>query len=106
MYHTSNRSQYLQALREKLGIKLGMSKEEALEKFMQWKADKRTCERCEEDKLSQFCDLRSICKEAEDGAIKDRAVNIGKEPGRSVRHLKVNALRHEAKRVSVGKHRR
>lgn len=52
--------------REELGIKIGMSKEEALEKFREWRLTKKTCDRCEGEKYVAFCPFHLICKEAMD----------------------------------------
>ena len=55
-------------MRQRLGINSGMTKEEALQKFSQWKSDKRTCARCEEGGGNQYwdyCPYRRICEEAE-----------------------------------------
>jgi len=51
--------------RQKLDIKIGMSKEEALEKFRVWRESKKTCARCEGEKYVEFCPIHLICKEAE-----------------------------------------
>jgi len=51
--------------REKLGIKIGMTKEEALECFMEWRTDKKTCERCDGTEYVSFCPVHLICEEAE-----------------------------------------
>ena len=49
--------------REELGIELGMSKEEALEKFLEWQASKKACQRCEGKKYVEFCPYNLICRE-------------------------------------------
>jgi hypothetical protein len=51
--------------RSELGIKVGMSKSEAFEKFREWQMKKKTCQRCEGEKLVQFCPIHSICMEAQ-----------------------------------------
>jgi len=48
-----------------LGVTYGMSKEEALEKFREWRERKKTCQRCEGESLVEFCPIRLICMEAE-----------------------------------------
>ena len=35
--------------REILGVEVGMTKEETLNKFMEWKGNKKTCQRCQEE---------------------------------------------------------
>jgi len=52
--------------RQELGIEVGMSKEEALEKFTAWQLKKKTCQRCEGDKYFEYCPIRLVCKEAND----------------------------------------
>ncbi len=52
---------------EKLGIEFGMTKQEALEKFHQWREKKKTCERCECESYLSYCPVRLICEEAEEG---------------------------------------
>jgi hypothetical protein len=56
----------IEGWREELGIKLGMSKEEAFEKFRTWRESKRTCQRCEGEKLAEYCPVNNICKEADE----------------------------------------
>jgi hypothetical protein len=51
--------------REKLGIKVGSTKEEGLECFMEWRATQKTCERCDGDAYVSFCPVRLICEEAD-----------------------------------------
>jgi hypothetical protein len=51
--------------RLKLGIEVGMSKDEALEKFRVWREKMKTCERCEGEKYVEFCPIHLICKEAD-----------------------------------------
>jgi len=43
--------------REKLGVKIGMTKEEALEKFLEWQVNKKTCQRCEGEKYIDYCPI-------------------------------------------------
>lgn len=62
-YNSPTRS--LDDYREELGIKIGMSKEEALEKFRTWRERMKTCERCEGEKYIEFCPMHLICKEAD-----------------------------------------
>jgi len=50
--------------REDLGIKAGMSKEEAFEKFREWQQTKKTCQRCEGEKYKDCCPVHLICEEA------------------------------------------
>lgn len=51
--------------RKELSIDLGMLKEEALEKFREWRSTKKMCERCEGEKYVEFCSFHLICEEAE-----------------------------------------
>jgi len=94
---------------ERLGITPGMSKAEALEKFLQWKENKRTCERCSGENLVDFCQIRLICREAEmeegkdDRGVKHRTTNFRKEFSRGVGNLKVKPLRIKAKGTSLDK---
>jgi hypothetical protein len=50
---------------EKLGIHYGMEKEEALEKFREWRERMKTCRRCEGEKLVDYCEIHLICEEAD-----------------------------------------
>ncbi len=50
---------------EKLNIHFGMSKDEALNQFVEWRTEKKTCQRCEGDKLTEFCSIHLICQEAD-----------------------------------------
>jgi len=52
--------------REKMGIQVGMSKDEAVDRFIEWRASKKTCERCEGDKYIEYCPVHLICKEADE----------------------------------------
>jgi len=51
--------------REKLGIEIGMSKEQALECFREWRDSKITCERCDGTEYVSFCPVHLICEEAD-----------------------------------------
>ncbi|MBM4338795.1 MAG: hypothetical protein FJ110_04565 [Deltaproteobacteria bacterium] len=48
-----------------LNIHYGMSKEEAFERFREWRERKKTCQRCEGENLVEYCPIRSICMEAD-----------------------------------------
>lgn len=50
--------------RAELAIELGMTKDQALEKFLEWQGTKKTCQRCEGEKYWDYCPIRLICKEA------------------------------------------
>ena len=50
--------------RDKLGIHIGMTKAQALDKFISWRENKRTCLRCEGEKYIEFCPVHLICEEA------------------------------------------
>lgn len=52
--------------REKLRIDIGMTKEEALECFQDWRASNKVCNRCEGTKYISFCPVHAICQEADD----------------------------------------
>jgi hypothetical protein len=54
-----------QEWRDEIGIKLGMTKQQALEKFAAWRANKKTCFRCEGEKYIDYCPIHLICKEAD-----------------------------------------
>jgi hypothetical protein len=60
------RQESIDWIRERAGITLGMSKDEALEKFRLWRERMRTCQRCECDKYIDFCPFHLICMEADD----------------------------------------
>ena len=79
---------------EKLGIARGMSKEEALEKFREWRGKMKTCERCmdedENKKYVQFCPIHLICEEADN---EQRNVEGNDNRGRIVEANESKALR-------------
>ena len=52
--------------RNKFRIQIGMSRQEALEIFDEWRIGKKTCLRCEGEKYFDLCPMRWICKEADD----------------------------------------
>jgi len=95
--------------RERLGIAPGMSKAEALKTFLEWKENKRTCERCGGEALVDFCPIRLICREADKEVLtderrtKDRTTNLRKEFSRGVGSLKVKPIRIKAKGASLDK---
>ncbi len=62
--------------RIKLGIELGMPKEEALDCFVAWREKQRTCQHCEGNKYIEFCDIHLICKEA------DNVINVARDDNR------------------------
>jgi len=62
----------------KLDIHFGMSKEEAFEKFRGWREKKKTCQRCEGEKLIEFCPIHLICKEADNVRDAERNDNRGR----------------------------
>jgi hypothetical protein len=62
--------------REKLGIKVGMTKEEALECFREWRSSKKTCERCDGTEYVEFCPVHLICEEADTAQIAEVKGNI------------------------------
>ena len=75
----------------KLGIEPGMSKEEALQKFLEWSEGKKTCERCGGKEYFIFCPVKLVCREAmtlseregveTDGGVEDKSVDKRSEPG-------------------------
>ena len=87
--------------RKELEIKIGMSKEEALEKFRQWRENMKTCRRCEGDKYISFCPIHLICKEADN--VRDAEGNDNR--GRAFKIDGFKALRIELsearKRTSI-----
>jgi hypothetical protein len=50
--------------RDELGINIGMAKEQALGKFLEWQQTRKTCDRCEGEKYVAYCPVNVICKEA------------------------------------------
>jgi hypothetical protein len=56
---------FIERLKEQTGIKIGMSKEEAFEKFRFWREKMKTCQRCEDKDLFQYCPFHLICEEAD-----------------------------------------
>jgi hypothetical protein len=55
----------LENWRERLGFEIGMPKEEAFEKFREWRSTKKTCQRCEGETYIDFCEIHLICEEAD-----------------------------------------
>jgi hypothetical protein len=51
--------------RERLGIEVGMSREEALGNFREWRETKKTCQRCGGDKYVDYCPIHLVCQESE-----------------------------------------
>jgi len=94
--------------RKKLNIIPGMSKQEALEKFLDWQKDKKTCIRCEENeyKYKDFCDLYLICKEVENGIPNGQLSNHGEKSCRGSWGIQTNTFKITPKRLSVDKYRR
>jgi hypothetical protein len=90
--------------REKLGVEPGMAKKEALNRFCDWRASKRACERCEEKDLSKFCPLHLICeeadrKESEEGG---REIIIGEGCNGDFGIEEIGLGVHESKGLEVG----
>lgn len=54
--------------RDRLGIEIGMTKEQALERFIAWRSNKKTCFRCEGEKYIDYCPLHLTCEEADNAA--------------------------------------
>jgi hypothetical protein len=91
--------------REKLGVEPGMSKEETLSKFPGWRVTKKTCERCEEKDLSEFCPLHLICEEADRKEMEEdaRRQSIhGKNGYGEARFEEEGFNYHEEERFEVG----
>jgi len=91
--------------REGLGIIIGMTKEEALNKFIEWQGKKKTCQRCQEELYQYriFCQIRSVCEEAENGKSKDRPIIFREKSGHSIRNIEIESLRTAPKRASLDK---
>lgn len=54
--------------REEFGIEIAITEREALERFLEWREPKRTCERCiaEGDKqYREFCRVHFVCNQAD-----------------------------------------
>ena len=49
---------------ERLSISIGMTIQEAIEKFLAWQENKKTCERCGGVEYFNYCPVRLVCKEA------------------------------------------
>ncbi len=90
---------------EKLGVEFGIEKEQALDKFREWRGMRKTCVRCQENeyKYEQYCPIRFTCKEAQHGSSNGKPVNLGKELGRGARNLSVNPVRATPQRVTLDK---
>jgi len=48
-----------------MGIEVGMTKDQALECFREWRDSKKTCERCNGTEYVSFCPVHLICEEAD-----------------------------------------
>jgi len=87
--------------REILGIEFGITKQEALDRFVTWRTTKKTCQRCEGEKLVEFCEMRIVCKEADDvrnAEGDDNRSRVGKvDESKTVR----TELSSERKRIAV-----
>lgn len=55
-----------------------MPKEEAFEKFLEWKDSKKTCQRCEGEEYTEFCLLQLICRESVEWEQEREVVEDGK----------------------------
>lgn len=51
--------------RDRLEIQVGMSKATALERLVEWRTTKKTCQRCEGEKYFDNCPMRLIREEAD-----------------------------------------
>jgi len=100
--------------REKLGIELGMSRTEALDKFLEWKDKQHTCDRCEEGKHYQReCPIVGPCTQAKERRVEDEgngdlevgATDLGEGTGQGVKNFPGKSCRVSAERVSLVKHR-
>jgi hypothetical protein len=80
--------------KEKLGIEPGMSKEQALQKFLEWQSDKKTCQRCVGEQYVSYCPIYLVCKEAMDYEQRDVE---GDDNGRGVDQ----AVKVETDRASI-----
>jgi len=64
--------------KEEFGTETGMPKEEAFEKFLEWKDSKKTCTRCEEKQYTRYCPVHLICKQADEEEV---VKNVGDAKG-------------------------
>jgi hypothetical protein len=76
---------------ENLNVHYGMNQEQALENFRAWREKKKTCIRCEGEKYVDYCEIKTICKEANE----DERDNVtgNADRGRNVEVTKYKALR-------------
>jgi hypothetical protein len=90
--------------REELGVVPGMSKEEALNKFLEWRDSNRTCERCEGKELVKYCPLHLICQEADRKEMEEdgREIVIGEGCNDDIGIEEVGFGVHESKGCQVG----
>lgn len=74
---------HFQYWREKLRIEVGMSREEALDRFVEWRSTKKTCQRCEGEKYVDCCPVHLICEETDyvgDAARNDHGSGVVEAP--------------------------
>jgi len=64
--------------KEEFGIETGMPKEEAFQKFLEWKDSKKTCTRCEENQYTRYCPVHLIRKQADEEEV---VKNVGDAKG-------------------------
>jgi hypothetical protein len=87
---------------EQLNIHYGMTKEEAFENFRTWREKKKTCQRCEGEKYTEYCPVNLICKEADTD---ERSITGDVDRSRDVEAVEHKAVRtqfhEERKRTSV-----
>ncbi len=86
---------------EKLDIHFGMTKEEALEKFREWREKMKTCQRCEGEKLVEFCPIHLICKEADNVRHVERNDDRGRTFEINGSETLRTALSEERKRIPL-----
>jgi hypothetical protein len=90
--------------REELGVVPCMSKEEALGRFREWRESKKTCQRCEDQDLSQYCPIRLVCQEADRMEEEDaRRQSIHRKNGNGEARFEEEGFNsHEKERFEVG----
>jgi hypothetical protein len=82
---TQTRQETIGRIRERTGISIGMSREEALERFSAWQEKIKTCGRCLPDfEYSEFCPFIFICKEIQAAEeVRENVTTIRRDDNRS-----------------------
>jgi hypothetical protein len=94
----------VQHWQEKLGIYPGIGREQALEKFREWRDSMKTCERCEDKELTKFCPVYSLCIQSNEEVEENGRKTVGGEGcNGNPEAKKVGFGLDETKRPKVGK---